>query len=66
MAAEKSDESENAGTKPDLKEQFRQALERKKGQNADGVGGAGPDGSKIQDVHSKAGGKRQFRRKSGG
>ncbi|MDQ2838098.1 MAG: DUF5302 domain-containing protein [Actinomycetota bacterium] len=51
---------------PDLKSQFLQALERKKGQHADGVGGGGPESSKIHDVHGKVGGKRQFRRKSGG
>lgn len=50
----------------DVKAKFREALERKKGQHADGVGGSGPSTSKIQDVHSRAGGKRQFRRKSGG
>lgn len=50
----------------DLKDQFRQALERKKGQHADGVGGGGPDAHKIHEAHGKAGAKRQFRRKSGG
>jgi hypothetical protein len=50
----------------DVKARFRDALERKKGQHADGVGGSGPSSSKISDVHSRAGGKRQFRRKSGG
>jgi hypothetical protein len=50
----------------DVKARFRDALERKKSQHADGVGASGPGSSKIQDVHSRAGGKRQFRRKSGG
>jgi hypothetical protein len=50
----------------DVKAKFREALERKKGQHADGVGGSGPSSSKISDVHTRAGGKRQFRRKSGG
>ncbi len=63
MAAE---ETENAGAQPDLKSQFLQALERKKTLRADGVGGAGPDASKIHEAHGKVGGKRQFRRKSGG
>jgi hypothetical protein len=63
MAADKPDAEE-----PDteLKAQFLQALARKKSQHADGVGGSGPDSNKIQDVHGKVGGKRQFRRKSGG
>jgi hypothetical protein len=50
----------------DVKARFRDALERKKGRHADGVGGGGPGSGKISDVHSRAGGKRQFRRKSGG
>jgi len=50
----------------DVKARFRDALERKKSQHADGVGGSGPNTSKIHDVRSRAGGKRQFRRKSGG
>jgi hypothetical protein len=61
-----ADQSVPTGHEADLKEQFRQALERKKGQHADGVGGTGPDANKIHDVHSRAGAKRQFRRKSGG
>jgi hypothetical protein len=50
----------------DVKARFRDALERKKGQHADGVGGSGPSTGKVHDVHARAGGKRQFRRKSGG
>ena len=49
----------------DVKARFRDALERKKGRHADGVGGSGPNSGKVSDVHSRAGGKRQFRRKSG-
>jgi hypothetical protein len=49
-----------------VKARFRDALERKKGRHADGVGGSGPSSGKVSDVHSRAGGKRQFRRKSGG
>jgi hypothetical protein len=50
----------------DVKARFRDALERKKGRHADGLGAGGPNAGKISDVHSRAGGKRQFRRKSGG
>ncbi|MCW2523231.1 MAG: hypothetical protein JWO63_1566 [Frankiales bacterium] len=50
----------------DVKAKFREALARKQGQRADGVGGNGPGGSKIHEAHNRAGAKRQFRRKSGG
>ncbi|MDT0262674.1 DUF5302 domain-containing protein [Jatrophihabitans lederbergiae] len=69
MAAEQqdpaADESADA-PEDDVKSKFREALERKRGQHADGVGGGGPNSGKVHDVHSRAGGKRQFRRKSGG
>ncbi len=69
MAAEQqdpaADESADA-PEDDVKSKFREALERKRGQHADGVGGGGPHSGKVHDVHSRAGGKRQFRRKSGG
>ncbi len=60
-AAGPSDAADNP-----VKARFRDALERKKGRHADGVGGGGPASGKVSDVHSRAGGKRQFRRKSGG
>ena len=49
----------------DLKSQFRDALERKRGHQQDGGNGPGGRDSKIHEAHSKAGAKRQFRRKSG-
>jgi hypothetical protein len=49
----------------DVKSQFRDALERKRGQRQDGSGGPGGADSKIHQAHGKAGVKRQFRRKSG-
>jgi hypothetical protein len=55
-----------SGEPADVKARFRDALERKKDRHADGVGGGGPSSGKVSDVHSRAGGKRQFRRKSGG
>ena len=69
--SEGSEASADAGAAPaagpaDVKARFRDALERKKSQHAEGVGAGGPNASKIHDVHSRAGGKRQFRRKSGG
>ncbi|GAA0489002.1 DUF5302 domain-containing protein [Streptomyces stramineus] len=50
----------------DVKRKFREALDRKRGQSAEGgSGGQGRDGSKIHGTHGKAGGQRSFRRKSG-
>jgi hypothetical protein len=60
MAGEDNDK--DAG---DLKSQFREALERKRGQQQDGGNGNGSRDSKIHESHGKAGAKRQFRRKSG-
>ena len=50
---------------PDLKSQFREALERKRGQQQDGAAGPGSGDSKVHEAHGKASAKRQFRRKSG-
>ncbi|HEX8768737.1 MAG TPA: DUF5302 domain-containing protein [Jatrophihabitans sp.] len=50
----------------DVKARFRDALERKKSQRGDGVGGSGPSTGKVHEAHGRAGAKRQFRRKSGG
>ena len=56
---------EDSEQQPDeLKSQFREALERKRGQQQGGNGAANRD-SKIHEAHGKAGIKRQFRRKSG-
>jgi len=60
MAGEDSDKHSG-----DLKSQFREALERKRGQHPDAVGGPGGRGSKIHETQGKANAKRQFRRKSG-
>ncbi|RLU83080.1 hypothetical protein CTZ27_29300 [Streptomyces griseocarneus] len=50
----------------DVKQKFREALARKRGQSADGAGnGRSRDGSKVNGTHGKAGGQRSFRRKSG-
>ncbi|MFI6598129.1 DUF5302 domain-containing protein [Nonomuraea sp. NPDC050536] len=51
----------------EMKRKFREALERKRNQNADtAAGGRGGDPSKIHGAHGPAGSKRAFRRKSGG
>lgn len=62
MPSQKKPTKQTDGTK----EQFRQALERKKQQQADGVaeGRAGNGAQGKADTHQH-GGKREFRRKSG-
>ncbi len=60
MAGDKS-----AKRSEDLKSQFREALERKRGQQQDGNSGPGSGDSKVHEAHGKASAKRQFRRKSG-
>ncbi len=55
-----------AAAPDDVKAQFLAALERKHGAKGAGTAG-GPNGdSKIHGTHAAAGGKRNFRRKSGG
>ncbi|GLW54643.1 DUF5302 domain-containing protein [Kitasatospora phosalacinea] len=49
----------------DQKAKFLAALQRKGGENRNTNGGPGSD-SKIHGTHGAAGGKRTFRRKSGG
>lgn len=49
----------------DAKDKFREALERKRGQQNDRATEAHAE-SKIHGEHGAAGGKRTFRRKSGG
>jgi hypothetical protein len=50
----------------DVKRKFREALERKRNQNAaGGSGSGGQDHNKIHGAHGRAGGQREFRRKSG-
>ncbi|WP_043183342.1 DUF5302 domain-containing protein [Streptomyces sp. NRRL F-5123] len=60
-SAERAEDAES-----DVKRKFREALERKRGAGRAGGGsGAGPDSSKIHGAHGRAGGPREFRRKSG-
>jgi hypothetical protein len=50
----------------DLKAQFRAALERKRGKEAEANStGEGKDKSKVHGAHGPAHAKRSFRRKSG-
>lgn len=56
-----------AAAEDEVKRKFREALERKRGGTGKGKGGAGgPDQSKVHGAHGRAGGQREFRRKSGG
>ncbi|MDP9094753.1 MAG: DUF5302 domain-containing protein [Actinomycetota bacterium] len=51
----------------DPKAKFREALERKRGSQAERAAAAEAHGdSKIHGTHGAAGGKRTFRRKAGG
>ena len=62
-----TDESNQDAVAPDqaaeTKKKFREALERKKQQGDNRIAAPGSE-STIHGVHGKAGGKRQFRRKS--
>ncbi|AWS42717.1 DUF5302 domain-containing protein [Streptosporangium subroseum] len=58
---------EPESSEDELKRKFREALERKKlAQTEAGAGGKGKNSSKIHGAHGPVGGKRSFRRKSGG
>ncbi|GAA3102688.1 DUF5302 domain-containing protein [Streptosporangium carneum] len=58
---------EPESSEDELKRKFREALERKKlAQNEAAAGGKGKGSSKIHGAHGPVGGKRSFRRKSGG
>ncbi|MEU2600024.1 DUF5302 domain-containing protein [Streptomyces hirsutus] len=51
----------------DLKRKFREALERKRGAQADAADvAANPNASKVRAAHGPAASQRSFRRKSGG
>lgn len=58
--------SDKAGTDNPEKAKFQQALARKREQAAARGAGAGGGGAKIHGEHGAAGGKRTFRRRSGG
>ncbi|MEU5419101.1 DUF5302 domain-containing protein [Streptomyces sp. NPDC001407] len=61
-----SQDTPETGAEDDVKRKFREALERKRGQSAEGAAnGQSRDGSKIHGTHGKEGGQRSFRRKSG-
>ncbi|MGH3516787.1 MAG: DUF5302 domain-containing protein [Haloechinothrix sp.] len=53
-----------AGASDDVKQKFREALDRKRAQ-AKARADHEDSGSKIHNAHGPVGGKREFRRKSG-
>lgn len=66
LLAEPSSAEEAPEAEDDVKRKFREALERKRGASRSaGASGGGPDQSKIHGAHGRAGGAREFRRKSG-
>lgn len=58
--------SADSGGDADAKARFREALERKRGQQAARAAEEQHGDSKIHGEHAAAGGKRTFRRKAGG
>ncbi|MER8183426.1 DUF5302 domain-containing protein [Kitasatospora sp. NPDC094015] len=71
MSSESAEPEQQPAPQPeaapdDVKAKFLAALERKHGgKGGSGAGGPGAE-SKVHGAHSAAGGKRTFRRKSGG
>ncbi|GAA2095246.1 DUF5302 domain-containing protein [Actinomadura alba] len=62
-----SEESEPTNPDDEAKRRFREALERKRGQqSAERAGGQGKNSSGVSHTHGPAKSRRQFRRKSGG
>ncbi|MCC5582035.1 MULTISPECIES: DUF5302 domain-containing protein [Microtetraspora] len=60
-------EPEHDAPEDEMKRKFREALERKKRTQAErNAAGTGKDPSKVNAAHGPAGGRRSFRRKSGG
>jgi hypothetical protein len=67
MSDEKASARPEASATEPVKDKFREALERKRGHQADRAAeNEAHGGSKIHGEHGAAGGKRTFRRKSGG
>ena len=67
VTAETADAGTAAPAEDELKRKFREALERKRGRQADGNSGDDAQaGGRIHGTHGPAASKRAFRRKSGG
>ncbi len=61
-----SPEATETAAQDDVKARFLAALERKHGAKAESTAGGPTGDSKIHGAHGAVGGKRNFRRKSGG
>jgi hypothetical protein len=65
-STEETEDAAPAADEDEVKRKFREALERKQGARHEaGAAGTGPDQSKVHGAHGRAGGPREFRRKSG-
>lgn len=64
-AMPESEDSPSPAPSDDPKERYRQALEQKKNRGGYGSSTATSGGSSAKGSSAKAGGKREFRRKSG-
>jgi len=62
-----SEQQTAPASEPDeAKAKFKEALERKRGRQAEAHSEGTVGGSRIHEAHGRAGAKRTFRRKSGG
>lgn len=59
-------DTDEHGAPQDVRDKFREALERKKGNGAHGAGTNGPGHDKASGATASDKTKREFRRKSGG
>jgi hypothetical protein len=64
---EGSEEDSKEDSEEEMKRRFREALERKRAEQADAnAARGGKDAGKVQGAHGPAGNRRSFRRKTGG
>jgi hypothetical protein len=67
MADDGPEREGSAEEEDEMKRRFREALERKRAEQAEAnAGRGGKDAGKVQGAHGPAGSRRSFRRKTGG
>jgi hypothetical protein len=67
MAEAGPERERSAEEEEEMKHRFREALERKRAEQADAnAARGGKDAGKVQGAHGPAGSRRSFRRKTGG
>jgi Family of unknown function (DUF5302) len=67
MADAEPERESSAEEEEEMKRRFREALERKRADQAEAnTARGGKDAGKVQGAHGPAGSRRSFRRKSGG